>query len=81
MLENALTPPTLLEMAMLRQFRAESSYFPTNWWDNQSMTTRQVLIVGGIVGLLVSSAVSRGRVFRVLRSTMVVRTGSARAMF
>jgi hypothetical protein len=28
----------------------------TGWWDNQSMITRQVLIVGGIVGLLVSSA-------------------------
>jgi len=41
---------------MLRQLRAEASHFATNWWDNQSMTTRQILIVGGTVGLLVSSA-------------------------
>jgi hypothetical protein len=45
------------EMAMLQQLPAATSHFATNWWDNQSMTTRQVLIVGGIVGLLVSSAV------------------------
>ena len=31
--------------------------FRHSWWDNQSMITRQVLIVGGIVGLLVSSVV------------------------
>jgi hypothetical protein len=31
--------------------------FGANWWDNQAMTTRQVLFVGGIAGLLVSSAV------------------------
>ncbi len=43
-------------MAMLQQFTVAISRFATNWWDNQSMTTRQVLIVGGIVGLLVSSA-------------------------
>ena len=44
-------------MAILQQLPAAASHFPTNWWDNQSMTTRQVLIIGGIVGLLVSSAV------------------------
>src|SRR5437899_13100755 len=44
-------------MGILRQLPAAASHFATNWWDNQSMTTRQVLIVGGIVGLLVSSAV------------------------
>src|ERR1700756_1159750 len=44
-------------MAMLRQLPAAASHIATNWWDNQSMTTRQVLIIGGIVGLLVSSAV------------------------
>jgi hypothetical protein len=31
--------------------------FRAIWWDNQSMTARQVLIVGGIVGLVVSSVV------------------------
>ena len=31
--------------------------FRDEWRHNQSMTTRQVLIVGGIVGLFVSSAV------------------------
>jgi hypothetical protein len=42
---------------MLRQLPAAASHTATNWWDDQSMTTRQVLIIGGIVGLLVSSAV------------------------
>jgi hypothetical protein len=42
---------------MFRRLTAAGSHFATNWWDNQSMTTRQVLIVGGIVGLLVASAV------------------------
>jgi hypothetical protein len=37
--------------------RAHHGISLTKWWDNQSMTTRHVLIVGGIVGLLVSSAV------------------------
>jgi len=44
-------------MAMLQQLPAAASHLGTNRWDNQSVTTRQVLIVGGIVGLLVSSAV------------------------
>jgi hypothetical protein len=44
-------------MAMLRQLRAEASHFATNWWDNEPMTTRRVLIVGGTIGLLVSSVV------------------------
>jgi hypothetical protein len=44
-------------MGIFRQLPAAESHFVTNWCDNQSMTTRQVLIVCGIIGLLVSSAV------------------------
>jgi hypothetical protein len=41
----------------LTQGRSGGIALTTDRWDNQSMTTRQVLIVGSIVGLLVSSAV------------------------
>jgi len=30
---------------MLHQLLAAASHFAKNWWDNQSMTTRQALIV------------------------------------
>jgi hypothetical protein len=42
---------------ILRQLHPAPSRFATNRWDNQSMSARQVVIVGSVVGLLVSSAV------------------------
>ena len=38
-------------MAMLATVTSGSLAFGPNWCDNQAMTTRQVLIVGGVVGL------------------------------
>ncbi len=48
---------TMSAMAMFQQLPATASHFATNGWDNRSMSSRQVLIVGGIAGLTVSSVV------------------------
>jgi hypothetical protein len=44
------------------------------WWDNQSMTTRQALIVGGIVELVVSSALLASLWFGVAGVLVVGKT-------
>ena len=55
--QKLLDTAGIVREAMFQQLPATASHFATNGWDNRSMSSRQVLIVGGIAGLTVSSVV------------------------